>query len=48
VVKKQTAKTRIKTHKVAASERNPEYIVRSDKSGRPAAHRAKALKRVGG
>jgi len=46
VVKKQTAKTRIKAHKVAASERNPEYTVRSDKSGRSAAHKAKALKRA--
>ncbi len=46
VVKKQTRTTRIKTHKVAASSDNPEYIVESDKSGKRAAHKRKALKKV--
>lgn len=46
VVKKQTRKTKIKTHKVAASKDNPEYIVRSSKSGKRAAHKKSALKRV--
>jgi hypothetical protein len=46
VVRKQIRKTRIKTHKVAASPDNPEYIVESDKSGKRAAHKRKALKKV--
>ena len=37
VVRKQTTPTDIKGHKVAASPDNPEYIVRSDKSGKTAA-----------
>ncbi len=43
VEKKVTSPTRIKTHKVEASKDNPEYIVRSDKSGDKAAHKPKAL-----
>ena len=46
VVKKQTTATTIKTHKVAASKANPEYIVKSDKSGDKAAHKRGSLKRV--
>ncbi len=46
VVKKVTAPTRIKGHKVAASKENPEYIVRSDKSGGTAAHKPGALKKA--
>jgi Hypervirulence associated proteins TUDOR domain len=46
VVKKQTKATKIKTHTVAASKSDPEYIVKSDKSGAKAAHKRKALKRV--
>lgn len=45
VVKKQTTPTKIKTHKVAASKENPEYIVKSDKTGAEAAHKAEALKK---
>ena len=45
VVRKQTSPTKIKGHKVAASSDNPEYIVRSDKSGKIAAHKADALKK---
>ena len=45
VVKKQTTPTKIKTHKVAASKDNPEYIVKSDKTGAKAAHKAEALKK---
>ena len=45
VVKKQTKPTKIKGHKVAASKDNPEYIVKSDKSGKEAAHKPDALKR---
>lgn len=45
VVKKVTAPTQIKGHKVAASKENPEYIVKSDKSGAQAAHKPDALKK---
>jgi hypothetical protein len=42
-VKKLTSETQIKGHKVAASKDNPEYLVRSDKSGKEAAHKPAAL-----
>ncbi len=45
VVRKQTKPTQIKGHKVAASPENPEYVVRSDKSGKEAAHRPEALRK---
>jgi hypothetical protein len=45
VVKKQTTPTQIKGHKVAASKDNPEYIVKSDKSGKEAAHKPDELKK---
>jgi hypothetical protein len=44
VVKKLTAPTQIKRHKVAASKDNPEYLVKSDKGGE-AAHKPAALKK---
>jgi hypothetical protein len=44
VVKKVTAPTKLKSHDVAASKDNPEYIVKSDKSGKEAAHKPGALK----
>ena len=43
VVRKATSPVHIKGHKVAASKGNPEYIVRSDKSGDEAAHKPEAL-----
>ncbi|HEY8563981.1 MAG TPA: DUF2945 domain-containing protein [Beijerinckiaceae bacterium] len=43
VVKRQTTPTKIKGHKVAASKDNPQYIVKSDKSGKEAAHKAGEL-----
>jgi hypothetical protein len=43
VVKKQTSETHIKGHKVAATKDNPEFIVKSEKSGKEAAHKADAL-----
>ena len=46
VVKKLTSETQIKGHKVAASKDNPEYLVRSDKSGKEAAHKPNALKKA--
>jgi len=45
VVKKQTTPTAIKGHKVAASKDNPQYIVKSGKSGKIAAHKASELKK---
>jgi hypothetical protein len=45
IVKRQTEPTQIKTHKVAASKDNPEYIVKSDKTGALAAHKPEALKK---
>ncbi|RCJ25812.1 hypothetical protein A6S26_15090 [Nostoc sp. ATCC 43529] len=46
VVKKVTSPTDIKKHHVAASEDNPQYIVESDKTGKEAAHKPDALKKV--
>ena len=45
VKKKLTSKTKIKTHVVAASKENPQYLVESKKSGGLAAHKAGALKK---
>jgi hypothetical protein len=45
VVKKVTTPTDIKGHHVAASKDNPEYIVKSDKSGGIAAHKPGSLKK---
>jgi hypothetical protein len=42
----QTTPTKIGTHRVAASRDNPEYVVESDRSGKRAAHKASALKKV--
>lgn len=39
VVRKQTTPMTIKGHKVAASKSNPEYIVKSSKTGAIAAHK---------
>ena len=43
VKKKLTSATKIKSHKVAASEDDPEYLVESAKSGDEAAHKPSAL-----
>ncbi len=45
VERKLTRPTTIKTHKVAASPDNPEYLVRSDKSGEKAAHKPGSLRK---
>jgi Hypervirulence associated proteins TUDOR domain len=45
VVKKITAPTKIKSHAVKASSDNPEYIVKSDTSGKIAAHKPGSLKK---
>jgi Hypervirulence associated proteins TUDOR domain len=46
VEKKVTRTTKVKTRKVNASARSPEYLVRSEKSGKPAAHKAAALRKI--
>ena len=43
IVQKQTSETHIKGHKVAASKEDPQYIVKSDKSGKEAAHKPEGL-----
>jgi hypothetical protein len=45
VVRKQTTPTKIKGHAVKASPDNPEYIVKSDRTGALAAHKPEALKK---
>lgn len=44
VVKKQTSRTKIKGHTVAASKDDPQYIVENEK-GAQAAHKAESLTR---
>ena len=46
VKKKLTAPTHIKTHHVAASPENPQLLVESASSGKMAAHKPTALKKV--
>jgi len=46
VVRKVTSPTQIKGHKVAASKDNPEYIVKSDKTGAKAAHKPGELRKA--
>ena len=45
VERKLTHPTRIEGHHVAASPENPEYLVKSARSGRKAAHKPSALRR---
>lgn len=45
VVKKQTSRTKIKGHAVKASTADPQYIVKSDKTGKKAAHKPDALRK---
>jgi hypothetical protein len=48
VIKKRlTSPIKIKVHEVQASEDNPEYLVKSDKTGAEAAHKPNALKKIG-
>jgi hypothetical protein len=44
VERKLTAETHIKGHKVAATPEDPQYLVKSDKSGKEAAHKPDALR----
>ena len=46
VERKLTSPGKIKGHEVAASEDNPEYLVRSEKSGKIAARKPGSLRRV--
>jgi hypothetical protein len=46
VVRKLTRPTKIKTHKVAASKDNPEYLVKSAKTGAEAAHKPSELRKA--
>jgi hypothetical protein len=46
VVRKLTRPTKIKTHKVAASKDNPEYLVKSSKTGAEAAHEPSELRKA--
>jgi len=45
VEKELTKPTEIKGHHVAASPENPEYLVKSEKTGAQAAHKPGALKK---
>lgn len=46
VIRKLTKPTTIKTHKVAASSENPEYLVESGKTGARAAHKPAELRKA--
>ena len=48
VEKKLTKPTDIKSHHVAASPDNPEYLVKSDRTGAEAAHKPGELKKETG
>jgi hypothetical protein len=45
IVRRLTSPTKIKSHRVAASKDNPEYLVESDASGEQAAHKPDALRK---
>lgn len=45
VKKKLTSPTKIKNHEVAASNKNPEYLVETEKTRKIAAHKPEALKK---
>ncbi|HEY9642457.1 MAG TPA: DUF2945 domain-containing protein [Coleofasciculaceae cyanobacterium] len=46
VEKKLTQPMDIKQHHVAASKEDPQYLVKSEKSGKEAAHRPESLEKV--
>lgn len=46
VVEKVTSRTQVEGQELAASEDDPRYIVRSEKSGKTAGHRPDALTRI--
>ena len=47
VEKKLTSPAKIKGHEVKASKDDPEYLVKSEKSGKEAAHKPDELKKAG-
>ena len=46
VVKKETSTVHIKGHTAKATKEDPEYRVKSDKSGKEAIHKPEALKKA--
>lgn len=46
VVRKLTSPAKIRTHKVAASKDNPEYLVESTRTGARAAHKPSELRKA--
>ena len=46
VVKKLTSDTEVEGFKVSASDQDPRYLVRSEKTDAEAAHKAEALRRL--
>lgn len=46
VEKKLTHETHVKGHKVAATAEEPEFLVRSDRTGAEAAHKPEALRKI--
>jgi hypothetical protein len=46
VVKRQTTRTKIKGHTVAATTDDPQFIVQSEKSGKKAAHKPEELRKL--
>jgi hypothetical protein len=48
VKKKVTGSTKVQGHEVKASKDAPQFLVESDKTGKKAAHKVKALKKVEG
>jgi hypothetical protein len=46
IKKKLTSPMKIKGHEVAASKDNPEYLIKSEKSGAESAHKPGTLKKV--
>ena len=45
IKKKLTKPTKIQSHKVAASAKNPEYLVQTEKSRKLAAHKPEELRK---
>lgn len=46
VVKKLTSKTHIKGHVAKATKDDPQYMVKSDKTGAKAAHKPEELRKI--
>lgn len=46
VERKLTSPMDIQGHHVAASKENPEFLVKSEKSGKEAAHKPESLKKI--